>query len=287
MTGCSQLGTEMMKTFSKLVAAAGFVVLAAASPGLASGSGPAPVKNVDYSFEGPFGTFDRGQLQRGYQVYTEVCAACHSMNLLAYRNLGDPGGPEFPEDQVKAFAAFAEVTGGPNDDGEMFERPGIPADRFKAPFANEKAARAANDGAYPPDLSLLAKARAGYHGIITQLITGSGGPEYIYSVLTGYQEPDEHATKDAPEGKSYNPYFEAGPWISMAAPLSDDQIEYSDGTAATADQMAQDVSAFLMWAAEPKMEARKSLGLRVLIFLLILGFLVYLTKKKIWRDVEH
>jgi len=275
-----------MKTLSKLIAAAGIAVIAAAGPVMAAGD-VKPAKDVDFSFEGPFGTFDRGQLQRGYQVFTEVCASCHSMDLLAYRNLGDPGGPEFPEAQVKAFAASVEVADGPNDEGEMFERPGIPADRIQAPFANEKAARAANDGAYPPDLTLMAKARAGYHGIITQLIKGSGGPEYIYSVLTGYQEPDAHAAEDAPEGKSYNPYFEAGPWISMAPPLSDDQVEYSDGTAATADQMAKDVSAFLMWAAEPKMEDRKSLGLRVLIFLLILGFLVYLTKKKIWRDVEH
>ncbi len=274
-----------MRTFFKLIVAAGIAVSAAT--GLAHAAGGAkPAKNVDFSFEGPFGAFDRGQLQRGYQVYVEVCAACHSMNLLAYRNLGEKGGPEFPEEQVKAFAAAAEVTDGPNDEGEMFERPGIPADRFVAPFPNEQAARASNDGAYPPDLSLLAKARAGYHGIITQLVKGSGGPEYVYSVLTGYEQPDAEQAKDAPEGKHFNPYYENGPWISMAAPLSDDQVEYSDGTPATVDQMSKDVSAFMMWAAEPHLEHRKQMGFKVMIFLIMLAFLMYLTKRKVWRDVH-
>ncbi|MGI9482263.1 MAG: cytochrome c1 [Hyphomicrobiales bacterium] len=273
-----------MKSISKLIAAAGIAVVAVTGPALAAGE-VKPAKDVAFSFEGPFGTFDRGQLQRGYQVYTEVCAACHSMRLLAYRNLGEPGGPEFPEEQVKAIAASVEVEAGPNDEGDMFERPGIPADRFVSPFPNANAARAASDGAYPPDLSLIAKARAGFHGIITQLVKGSGGAEYVYSVLTGYEDPAGHGGEEAPEGKHYNPYSELGPWISMAPPLSDDQVEYSDGTPATVDQMSKDVSAYLMWAAEPTMEARKSMGLRVMIFLIILGFLLYLTKKKIWRDV--
>lgn len=276
-----------MKTFSKLIVATGFAVAAIAGPVLGA-EGPKPAKDVSFSFGGPFGTFDRGQLQRGYLVYREVCAACHSMSLLRYRNLGESGGPEFSEEQVKAIAAQDEVTAGPNDEGEMFERPAIPADAFKPPFPNKKAAQAANGGAYPPDLSLIAKARAGYHGLFTQLIKGQGGAEYVYSVLTGYEEPDEHALKDAPEGKYYNPYSELGPWFSMSPPLgSDDLVEYGDSTKATKDQMAKDVSAFLMWAAEPKMEARKQLGMKVMIFLIILAFLLYLTKQKIWRDVEH
>ncbi len=279
-----------MKTLSKLITAAGL------SLALMSGSAIAgKVKNaedVKYSFEGPFGHFDRGQLQRGFQVYTEVCAACHSANLLSYRNLGEAGGPEFSEEQVKAIAAAVEVQDGPNDEGDMFDRPGRPADKFKAPFENDNAARASNGGALPPDLSLITKAREGFHypwyiSPFKKMWTGNGGPEYVRAVLLGYSEPKGDVAKDASEGKHYNEYYAGGPWFSMAPPLSEDQVEYGDGTKATVEQMATDVSAFLAWAAEPKMEARKHLGLQVMIYLFLLALLMYLVKLKLWRDVEH
>ena len=245
-----------------------------------------PAKDVSFSFEGPFGTFDKGQLQRGYKVYKEVCASCHAMKYLSLRNLAEPGGPGFSAEQVKALAATFTVRDGPGEDGEMFDRPGLPSDRFPAPFANDQAARVANGGALPPDLSLITKSRAGWYGTFNQLINNIGGPDYVYSVLTGYEEPSEELKKEQPEGKLYNPYFASGHWIGMPPPLSDDQLAFDDGTKATADQMAQDVSAFLAWAAEPKLEERKSMGFMSLIYLAVLALLLYLVKKKIWADAH-
>jgi ubiquinol-cytochrome c reductase cytochrome b/c1 subunit len=272
-----------MKNLKTLAAAAGLILAAfIAAPALAAGEEDA--HDVDFSFEGPFGTFDRAQLQRGYQVYTEVCATCHSLEYLSYRNLGDPGGPEFSEEQVKAIAALATVEDGPNEDGDMFERPGKPSDRFVSPFANPEQARAANGGALPPDMSLLAKARTGFHGTWNQFINGLGGPEYIVAVLTGYEEPPEDAAEQS--GLNYNPGF-PGSWIAMPQPLFDDQVEYSDGTTASIGQMSQDVAAFLMWTAEPKLEERKRLGFQVLLYLIVLSGLLYFVKRKIWANVEH
>ena len=282
-----------MKTISRLLAAAGFVVGAMFTvPAMAAGAVKG-AESVDFSFEGPFGTFDRAQLQRGYQVFKEVCAACHGLEYLTYRNLGEPGGPEFPEAQVKAFAAEAEVPAEPDEegnthdeDGQRIVRPGKPSDPFVSPFANDNAARFANNGALPPDLSLLAKARTGYHGTFKQFVEGLGGAEYIYSILVGYQDPPAEDAEHAPEGLYYNPYF-PGKWIAMVQPMSDDQVEYADGTPATLDQMAKDVSAFLMWAAEPKLEERKRTGFQVLIYLIVLSGLLYFTKKKVWAAVAH
>lgn len=220
-----------------------------------------------WSFAGVFGTFDRAALQRGYQVYKEVCASCHSMSLIRFRDLAALG---FNEDEIKALAAEYEVTDGPNDQGEMFQRPGRPADKFKSPFANEKAARAANNGAYPPDLSLMTKAR-------------KGGPDYVHALLTGYADPPPGVT--LMEGMNYNKYF-AGHQIAMAKPLNDDQVTFSDGTKASVDQMARDVSTFLAWTAEPELEARKRLGVKVILFLIIATGLLYATKRKIWRAVH-
>ncbi len=224
----------------------------------------------DWSFKGLFGKFDRGSLQRGYQVYTEVCASCHSMKYLSYRNLAEEGGPEFSIEQAKAIAASFEITDGPNDDGEMFERPAKLSDKFVMPYENVKAAQAANGGAYPPDMSVLAKAR-------------SGGVDYIYSVLLGYEDPPSGITLD--EGVYYNKYM-YGNAIKMAKPLSDDLIEYADGTVATEEQMAKDVSTFLMWAAEPHLEARHKMGFRAIVYLIILTILVYFSMKKIWSRIE-
>jgi cytochrome c1 len=251
--------------------------------------GQKPAKDISFSFEGPFGTFDRAQLQRGYKVYKEVCSACHAMKYVSFRNLSQPGGPEFSEEQVKVLAAGYTVQDGPNNDGEMFERPALPSDRFPSPFPNEQAARAANGGAYPSDLSLITKYRPGWYGTFNQLVNGIGGPQYVYSVLTGYT-PDEQLAeelkKEQPEGKHYNPYFANGHWIGMAQPITDDQVTYDDGTPATIDQMARDVSAFLAWTAEPKMEERKRTGFMVLIYLGILALLLYLVKKKIWANAH-
>jgi len=244
-------------------------------------------KDVSYSFEGPFGHYDRAQLQRGYKVYKEVCAACHAMKFVSFRNLGEPGGPEFSEEQVRALAATFTIKDGPGEDGEMFDRPGLPSDRFPSPFANEQAARASNGGALPPDMSLLTKSRAGRYGTFTQFFEGIGGPEYIYSVVTGYEEAPEELKKDAPQGKYYNPYFANGHWISMPPPLSDDQVTFDDGTPNKVDDMARDVSAFLAWTAEPKMEERKRLGFSVMVYLAILAVLLYFVKQRVWAKVEH
>jgi len=225
---------------------------------------------TDWTFKGVFGKFDRGSLQRGYQVYTEVCASCHSMKYVSYRNLFEPGGPEFTEDQAKAIASGFEVTDGPNSDGEMFVRSAKLSDKFVMPFANVKAAQAANGGAYPPDMSVLAKAR-------------SGGVDYIYSVLLGYEDPPSGVTLE--DGVYYNKYM-YGNNIKMSEPLSDGLVEYSDGTAASKEQMAKDVTTFLMWAAEPHLESRHKMGFKAILYLIILTILVYFSMKKIWSRIE-
>ena len=245
-----------------------FALTLAVTPAEASGEGP---KAQSWSFSAPFGTFDRGQLQRGFKVYKEVCSGCHGLRLLHFRNLGEPGGPEFGEAEVKALAAEAEVQDGPNNEGEMFDRPGKPSDAFVSPFPNENAARDANNGAYPPDLSVMAKARA-------------GGPDYIYALMTGYKEPPEKMKMS--EGMSYNTFF-PGHQIAMAAPLDDESVEYSDGTKPTLDNYARDVSAFLMWAAEPKLEERHKVGFSFMIYLIILAGLLFLVKRRIWSGLKH
>ena len=243
-------------------------------------------RDISFSFEGPFGHFDRGQLQRGYKVYKEVCANCHAMKFINFRNLSEEGGPGFTEEQAKALAATYTVKDGPGEDGEMFDRPGVASDPFPSPFPNEQTARVANGGAYPPDLSLITKSRAGWHGTFNQLINGIGGPQYVYSVLTGYEEPTEEMKKEQPEGKSYNPYFANGHWIGMAPPFSDGQVTFDDGAPNTVDAMARDVSAFLAWTAEPKLEERKSLGFMVMIYLAVLAVMLFLVKQKIWAKAH-
>ena len=251
---------------------------------------PYPLKkprDIHWSFAGPFGHWDLGQLQRGLKVYKEVCSACHSMNLVAFRSLEALG---YSEEQVKALAAEYTITDGPNTEGDMFERPGIPSDHFPAPFPNKAAAAAANNGAAPPDFSLIAKARAperGFPTFIFDIFTqyAENGPDYLYSLLTGYQDPP--AGTEVADGTYYNPYFVGGKTIAMANPLSDGIVTYDDGTAETLDQYARDVSAFLMWAAEPTLVERKALGFKVMIFLLLLAALTYLTKKKVWAGLHE
>ena len=225
---------------------------------------------VDWSFKSFIGKFDRASLQRGYQVYNEVCASCHSIKYLSYRNLAEKGGPEFSEEEAKAIASNFEVVDGPDSTGEMFTRSARLSDKFVMPYANEEEAKSTNGGAYPPDMSVLVKARA-------------GGADYIYSLLLGYEDPPTDIKLD--EGVYYNKYM-YGNKIKMSAPLSDDLIEYSDGTMATKEQMAKDVVSFLMWAAEPHLEQRHKFGFRVLIYLIIISVLVYFGMKKIWSRIE-
>ncbi|MBW6423019.1 cytochrome c1 [Rhizobium sp. XQZ8] len=244
-------------------------------------------KQEEWSFAGPFGHYDKGQLQRGLKVYKEVCSACHSMKLVAFRTLEELG---YSEAQVKAFAAEYEVQDGPNDAGEMFTRKAVPSDYFPSPYPNAQAAAAANNGAAPPDMSLLAKARGitrGFPQFIFDMFTQyqEGGPDYIHSLITGYEQPP--AGVQVPEGGHYNPYFANAASLAMAQPISNDQVTYEDGSPQTVDQYARDVSAFLMWTAEPHLEERKRTGFMVMIFLLIFTGLIYLTKKSVYANKEH
>ncbi len=235
----------------------------------AAGGGGEKLPNEHWSFEGPFGTYDRGALQRGYQIYSQVCSACHSMKYLSYRNLSALG---YSPDEVKAIASQYTIIDGPDDEGEMFERPGKPSDRFKAPYANDNAAKYVNNGALPPDLSLITKARP-------------NGANYVYGLLTGYEdhapEGEELAT-----GQYWNKYMD-GHKIAMAPPLADEVVAYEDGSATTLDQYARDVTQFLTWAAEPEMEVRKRTGIKVLLFLSIFAFIMWRVKKKIWKNVKY
>ena len=254
---------------------------------------PLPPKN-DWTFAGPFGTFDKTQLQRGFKVYREVCSSCHSMGLVSFRNLAQPGGPGFTEGQVKALAASYKVKDGPNDAGEMFERDGRAADRWPSPFPNKQAAAAANGGAIPPDFSVIAKARSysrGFPLFLVDMFTQyqEHGVDYITALLQGYSD-DTHGV-EVPAGKYYNTFY-PGNVIAMPKPLNDGQVEYPKGADGrpqapeTVAQYSKDVSAFLMWAAEPKLEQRKETGFRVILFLIVLAGLFYFTKKNIWSRVE-
>ncbi len=262
-----------------------------------------------WSFGGIFGRYDQKQLRRGYQIYKNVCAGCHSMDLLSYRNLTEPGGPEYSVDYIKKMlkADEVEVLAGPNaegevvnEDGDLFTKPAVLSDRFVGPYNNKFAAMTANGGALPPDFSVIGKARGmhanheGIPGLFTwmfQLVGDiltqyqEGGPDYIYTLMTNYKA-SAPADFSLPEGKHYNAAF-PGYAISMAPPLSDGIVEYTDGTKATLDNHAKDISAFLMWAAEPHLNARKRRGFIVLIYLAILSLLLYAVKRRIWSDVKH
>ncbi|WP_173934713.1 cytochrome c1 [Chelativorans sp. Marseille-P2723] len=282
-----------MKSFLHVLAALGLGVAfagSAAAQGEDEGGTPHyPLKKPveqSWSFSGPFGTYDKGQLQRGFKVYREVCASCHSLDLVAFRTLEDLG---YTDEQVRAIAAEYEVEDGPDDAGEMFMRPAVPSDYFPSAFANPEQAAASNNGAVPPDFSLMAKARAAERGFPTFIFDvftqyAEGGVDYSYSLLTGYEEPPQGL--EIPEGTYYNPYFLSGPSLAMAPPLADGLVSYDDGSPETVDQYSRDVSAFLMWAAEPHLESRKQMGFTVMIFLIVFGGLVYLTKRKIWSEVH-
>ncbi len=222
----------------------------------------------DWKHTGVFGTFDRAELQRGFQVFQEVCASCHSLNYIAFRNLLEIG---FSPDQVKSIASEYEVEDGPDNEGEMFMRTARPSDYFPAPFANAQAARSANGGALPPDLSLMVKAR-------------DGGLNYLYGILVGYEEEPPEGFELA-EGMSYNHYF-PGHQIAMPEPLYEDAVEYADGTETSLEQLSHDVSVFLAWTAEPELEIRKQTGLKVLIFLAVFTALIYIIKRRVWAKLH-
>lgn len=303
----------MNNTVFRILLMSAVLVASLAGVAKAADSKVRDYKKYDWSFSGPFGKYDNAAMQRGFQVYREVCAQCHSIDLVSFRNLGQKGGPFYmaecpegfpdtvncsnPNDNpiVKAFAAEYTITDGPDDEGDMFERPGLPSDRIPGPYPNEQTAAAANGGAIPPDFSLLTKAR-------------KDGPNYIYSLLTGYETPPE--TIAVPAGQYYNPYY-AGETMSlvkpdfldhghlkegielpyggvfkMAPPLSDGIITYEDGSPETIEQYASDVVNFMMWAAEPKLESRKKMGVMVLIYLLIFAIITYMSYKRIWARVE-
>ena len=222
----------------------------------------------NWSFSGLFGTFDKSSAQRGFQVYREVCSGCHGMRLMSYRNLSALG---YNQNELKALAAQFEVKDGPNDDGEFFTRPGRPSDKFVSPYENENAGRAANGGAYPPDLSLIVKARP-------------DGANYLHALLIGYEEAPKEVK--VPDGMYYNKYY-SGNLIAMPQPLYEDGVDYFDGTKASEKQMAKDVTAFLAWAAEPEMEERKKLGVIVVLFLFIFSLLAYFSMKQVWAPIKR
>ncbi len=297
--------------FRKAIIAACAGLMLAGAAAAEGGTKHAEPPEGGWPFEGAFGKFDEHSVQRGYQVYREVCSSCHGLKLMAYRNLGEPGGPYFdpefpnPNDNpmVKAFAAEDQIEDGPDEVGDMFFRPGRPADTFRSPYANDNAARAANNGALPPDLSVITKAR-------------HSGATYVYNLLSGYATTDENGeihvgghgegdhggTLTVPTGQYYNPYFAGdvtpswdgdprhtppGGFLAMPPQLNEGRVDYLDGTEASVDQMAYDVAQFLAWAGEPKQVNRKSLGLPVMIFLGFLALLLWISFKRIWAGTDH
>jgi cytochrome c1 len=298
--------TIMKKLFGAALLAAG---LGLSAPALGAGAGPEIPRQTWWTFAGyPIlgkgGYFDNNQLQRGFLVYKEVCSACHGLKRLSFRNLAEPGGPEFPEAGVKSLAATYQIVDGPNDQGKMFKRPGRLSDRFPSPFANEQEARAANNGALPPDFSVLAKARAAEverpfyavpFAMVADILGGyqEAGPDYIYALLTSYKDepPKDLKNPDGTpftlgEGMNYNAAF-PGYQIGMINPLSDGQVKYTDGTPATVANYARDVTTFMAWAADPKLEERKRMGVLVMLYLLITAVLLYFAKKRVWSRVPH
>ena len=326
----------MTYTFSKGLACFGLALALSGtviSPAAQASEGGAAIEAQHWTFGGIRGHFDRAQLQRGFQVYKEVCATCHGVKRLSFRNLAEKGGPEFPEDGAKGLAETYKVNDGPNDQGKMFKRPGRLSDRIPSPFDNEQQARSANNGALPPDLSLIALARKveverpfyllPYY-VVKEIVTGyqEGGPDYLYALMNGYRETppaysenqghmvqvaDAEATANPKmprcasitseagsadvcnkmsDGMHYNMAF-PGHQIAMPAPLRDGVVKYSDGTAATSENYARDVTAFLAWAADPKLEERKRLGLMAMFYLVIVSALLYGAKRRVWSNIPH
>ncbi len=256
----------------------------------------ADIEKQDWTFAGPFGYFDQDQLRRGFQVYQQVCSSCHGMDLLYYRNLTDESGPNLPTEQVEAIASQYTVTDGPNDQGEMFERPATPNDRFVNPYRNEREAALVNNGVAPPDLSVITKARSVGHNVAWYMapvaiaedlatMYAEGGADYVYAFLLGYEFPPPEGVEVQP-GLHYNTVY-PGNQVAMPQVLYPDIVAYNDGTPTTEEQYAKDVTAFLMWAAEPRLEERKQMGAKVMLYLFILAALLYMSKRVLWRRLKH
>ena len=283
-----------MRALRTIVVAAGLV--AATSANVLAAGGDIEIKRNQWSFGGIFGSYDTNQLQRGFQVYKEVCASCHGIGRVAFRNLVQPGGPQFPKDAVEALAKEYEVDDLPNEDGEVVKRPAKLSDRFPPLYANEQEARATHNGALPPDLSVIAKARGvAFVGpwylhpwvMLQDIVNGyqEGGADYLTALLLGYKEPP--AEFEMSDGMNYNAYY-PGHQIAMANPLTDDGlVEYQDGTPSTIENYAKDVSAFLSWAADPTLNERKQMGWIVLVYLLIMSVLLYIAKRRVWAGLKH
>lgn len=284
------------KTLALVAALAVF----AGAPAVAAEEGEAhhAIAHQEWSFGGFTGQFDKAQLQRGFQVYKDVCSACHGLEHLSFRNLAEPGGPEFPEESVKALAAEwpYQITDGPNDEGKMFERPAKLSDPIVGPYKNDKEARASQNGALPPDLSLIAKARSVHneaawprHVLLMagDIVRGyqEGGADYLYALMTGYKDPPPAGVTLA-EGMHYNVAFPSKQ-LAMPPPLSDGVVTYQDGTSETVASYSHDVAAFLSWAADPSLNARKRIGWQVMLYLLITTLLLYLAKKRLWSKIGH
>lgn len=277
------------------LAATALILASPVSHDARAAEGGAAVEKQDWTFAGPFGFYDEDQLRRGFKVYQQVCSSCHGMRFLQYRDLMDPDGPNLPEAQVEAIASQYTVTDGPNDQGEMYERPATLQDTFVEPYRNDKEAALVNNGVVPPDLSLIAQARgvsrdvAWYMSpvvIAQDLVTmyAEQGPDYLHALLTGYQQAPEG--EQPPAGLYYNVVY-PGQQLAMPQPLHPDIVEYPDGTPTTVAQYAKDVSAFLMWAAEPTLEERKQIGAKVMLYLIILAGLLYMSKRLLWKRIKH
>lgn len=277
------------------IAIAGLAVALSSGAAMAAGKGP-QIERQSWSFSGPTGQYEKAQLQRGFQVYKEVCSACHSLNRVAFRMLTQPGGPEFPEEAIKALATEYEVSAGPNDEGEVVMRPARLSDYIPKVHPNVQAARAANNGAYPPDLSLITKARTvpPPEGVISHVLTmgadvfrgyGEGGADYLKALLIGYPEEPPEGVEVA-DGLYYNKNY-PGKQIAMAQPLYEDSVEYTDGSPQTVEQYSKDVAAFLMWTADPHLNARKQTGWIALLYLLITTALLFVAKQRIWAGVKR
>jgi len=284
----------MTKSFRTIgLVGAALALTFAANTAFAAGEGE-HIERQKWSFAGLTGRYDRAQLQRGFQVYREVCAACHGLKRIHFRNLSEAGGPRFSEEGVKGLAEAYNIEDGPNDQGRMFQRPGRPSDAFPSPYKNEQEARATHNGAYPPDLSLITKARSASEngsvfatiGSMLRDIPGAyqeSGSDYVYAILTGYTNPPAGMTL-AP-GMNYNKAF-PGHQIAMVPPLQPGQVRYEDGTQGTLEQYAKDVTSFLSWAGDPKLEERKQMGLIAMIYLLVTAVLMFLAKRRMWAKLH-
>jgi cytochrome c1 len=280
-------GTREDMAMRKLTIALTLFAAVASAPAFAAEAGDTPSRQ-NWSFAGPFGLYDRAQLQRGFQVYREVCSQCHGLKFIAFRNLAQPGGPGFSEAQARVIAAEYQITDGPDDAGEMFQRAGRLSDPFPNPAPNDQALRARFGGALPPDLSVITKARSFESGLLVGLLNfftqyQEQGVDYLYALLTGYEDPPAGQKLDST--LYWNKYF-PGHTIAMRPPLNSGLVEYSDGSPQTVEQYSRDVAAFLAWAAEPHMEARKRIGFQVMIFLIVFAGLMYFTKKKVWAQAH-